>query len=69
MRRRGRKSGLVAVAHSLLLVIYHMLQEGTEYRDPGRDFLDHLRSQHLVKFHIKRVQHLGLSVAVSPITG
>lgn len=67
MRRRGRKRGLVAVAHSLLLVIYHMLQKGTEYRDLGRDFLDQIRSEHLVKFHVKRLQQLGLSVAVSPI--
>lgn len=67
MRRRGRKRGLVAVAHSLLLVIYHMLQEGTQYRDLGRNFLDQIRSEHLIKFHVKRLQQLGLSVAVSPL--
>jgi transposase len=67
MRRRGRKRGLVAVAHSLLLVIYHMLQKGTEYHDLGRNFLDQIRSQHLVKFHLKRLQQLGLNVLVSPI--
>jgi transposase len=66
MRRRGRKRGLVAVAHSLLLVIYHMLQKGTEYRDLGGDFLDQIRSEHLVKFHVKRLQQLGVSVAVTP---
>lgn len=67
MRRRGRKRGLVAVAHSLLLVIYHMLHKGTEYHDLGRDFLDQIRSQHLVKFHLKRLQQLGLNVLVTPI--
>ena len=30
MRRRGRKRGLVAVAHSLLLVIYHMLKRARQ---------------------------------------
>jgi transposase len=35
MHRRGRKRGLVAVAHSLLTVIYHMLKSGTAYRDLG----------------------------------
>jgi transposase len=68
MRRRGRKRGLVAVAHSLLLVIYHMLKEGTAYRDLGRDFLDQIRSEHLIKFHVKRLQQLGLTVAVAPIS-
>lgn len=67
MRRRGRKRGLVAVAHSLLLVIYHMLQEGTQYRDLGSNFLDQIRSDHLIKFHVKRLQQLGLTVAVTPI--
>jgi transposase len=67
MRRRGRKRGLVAVAHSLLLVIYHMLKDATQYRDLGHDFLDQIRSEHLIKFHVKRLQQLGFTVAVTPI--
>ena len=47
MHRRGRKRGLVAVAHSLLIVIYHMLKEGTDYRDLGPQFLDRLRANPL----------------------
>jgi len=66
MRRRGRKRGLVAVAHSLLLVIYHMLKRGTEYYELGADFLDRLREQYLVRFHLKRLKQLGLSVSVAP---
>jgi transposase len=67
MRRRGRKRALVAVAHSLLLVIYHMLKDATQYCDLGHDFLDRIRSEHLIKFHVKRLQQLGLTVAVTPI--
>jgi transposase len=67
MRRRGRKRGLVAVAHSLLLVIYHMLKRGTEYYDLGPDFLDRLREQYLVRFHLKRLKQLGCSVSVAPM--
>jgi len=66
MHRRGRKRGLVAVAHSLLLVIYHMLKEGTRYRDLGPQFLDRLRATHLVRFHVRRLQQLGLQVALTP---
>ena len=36
MRRRGATRGLVAVAHSLLLVIYHVLERDTEYHDLNR---------------------------------
>jgi transposase len=67
MRRRGRKRGLVAVAHSLLLVIYHILKRDTEYCDLGRDFLDRTREQHLIRFHVKRLQQLGLNVTIAPL--
>jgi transposase len=66
MHRRGRKRGLVAVAHSLLIVIYHMLNEGTEYRDLGPHFLDRLRSTHLIRFHVRKLQQLGLDVKITP---
>ena len=32
-KRLGRKKALVAVAHKLLVVVYHMLKKGTEYRE------------------------------------
>jgi transposase len=66
MRRRGRKRGLVAVAHSLLTVIYHILKKGSEYCDLGFDFLDRIRAKHLVRFHTKRLQELGLTVTITP---
>jgi len=31
--RRGRKRALVAVAHSLLVIIYHVLKEGTTFQE------------------------------------
>ena len=67
MHRRGRKRGLVAVAHSLLIDVYHMLKEGTCYRDLGPQFLDRLRATHLVRYHVRRLQQLGLQVALTPL--
>jgi hypothetical protein len=66
MHRRGRKRGLVAVAHSLLTVIYHMLKEGTMYHDLGSKFLDQIRATHLSRFHVRRLQTLGMDVALTP---
>lgn len=48
-----------------VIVIYHMLKEGTAYCDLGSDFLDRLRSTHLIRFHL-RLQHLGLNVTITP---
>lgn len=67
MHRRGRKRGLVAVAHSLLTVIYHMLKDKTVYQDLGPQFLDRLRATHLVRFHVRRLQQLGLDVVLTPM--
>jgi transposase len=66
MHRRGRKRGLVAVAHSLLTVIYHMLKEDTAYRDHGPQFLDRIRATQLVRFHVRRLQNLGMQAALTP---
>jgi len=68
MHRRGRKRGLVAVAHSLLIVIYHMLNDNTAYRDLGTQFLDQIRANHLTRFHVRRLQQLGLQVTITPQT-
>jgi hypothetical protein len=36
-RRRGKKKAAVAVGHSILVIAYHILKEGTTYRDLGQD--------------------------------
>lgn len=67
MRRRGRKRGLVGVAHSLLLVIYHVLHDGTEYHDLGGDFLNRIRATHLIRYHLKQLQQLGFTATLIPV--
>ena len=37
--RRGRAKAAVAVAHTILIIVYHLLTEGTVYRDLGRQLL------------------------------
>jgi transposase len=63
-KRRGRKRALVAVAHSLLVVIYHMLKDGTEYRELGANFFDRLHPEKIARYHLRRLQELGYTVTV-----
>lgn len=43
VKRRGRKRALVAVGHSLLVVVWHLLNEPeTPYTDLGSDYHQHL---------------------------
>jgi transposase len=64
--RRGRKRALVAVGHSLLAVIYHMLRDHVEYQDLGPDYFDRLEPERLQRYLVKRLQRLGYDVTLSP---
>jgi transposase len=39
VKRRGDKKAIVAVAHSLLVIAYHVLRDGVSYRELGRRLL------------------------------
>jgi transposase len=62
--KRGRKRALVAVGHSILVVIYHMLKAGTSYADLGADFFDRLEPERLTRYYVKRLESLGHKVTL-----
>jgi transposase len=63
--RRGNKRALVAVGHSLLVIIYHVLKHNVEYRDLGPDYFDRLEPERLRRYLVKRLQNLGYDVTLS----
>jgi len=60
--RRGKKRALVAVGHSMLVIFYHMLKEGTTYAELGGDFFDRLEPARLTRYYVKRLEALGHKV-------
>ena len=38
--RRGKKKAAVAVGHTILVIAYHLLTEGTAYQDLGPQYFD-----------------------------
>ena len=64
--RRGKKRALLAVGHSLLVIIYHVLKRGVEYRELGPDYFDRLEPERLRRYLVKRLQTLGYEVSLSP---
>lgn len=62
--RRGKKRAIMAVAHSLLVVIYHMLKTGSTYRDLGGDYFDKLNKNRLVPYLVRRFKDLGFRVTL-----
>lgn len=63
--RRGKKRALVALAHTILVTIYHMLSDHRCYEDLGPDYLDHLHPQRLAQGLVRRLQRLGYTVEIA----
>ena len=63
--RRGKKRALVAVGHSLLVIIYHVLRKNVEYKDLGPEYFDRLEPERLRRYLVKRLQRLGYEVALT----
>lgn len=65
-RRRGKKRAAIAVAHSILVIAYHMLRNRTEYRELGGDYFDKRNIERLQRTLVKRLEGLGFQVALEP---
>jgi transposase len=65
-RRRGREKAVVAVAHSVLVVIYHVLRTGHPYTELGLDYFDQLDTARIERHHVRRLEQLGYTVTLSP---
>jgi len=62
--RRGSKRAAVAVGHSILVVIYHILKTGERYNDLGLDYFDKLNEESLIKRTTKRFESLGYNISI-----
>jgi transposase len=65
VKRRGDKKAIVAVAHSTLVIAYHVLRDGQSYRELGGDYFDHLNAQRLTRYHTQRLAALGYTVTLT----
>ena len=65
--RRAHKRAIVAVAHSMLVSIYHMLKNHEPYQDLGDQYFDQNRPETTVKRLTKRLRNLGYHVEVHPL--
>jgi transposase len=66
MRHRGHKKAVVAVAHAMLRVVYHLLAEGTTYREPGADYFDRRHAQRVRRRAIQLLERQGYRVILEP---
>jgi transposase len=60
--RRGSKRAIVAVAHSILVIAYHLIARQEEYRELGGDYFDRQRPEVTAKRLVIRLEKLGYHV-------
>jgi len=63
--RRGYKRAAVAIAHKILVAIYHRLSQQVSYNDLGDLYLDKLNKHHLTRNLVRRLERLGYAVTLS----
>jgi transposase len=65
-RRHNKQKAVVAIMHNLVVVIYHVLHEGTPYRELGPDYFQPADPQRQTRHHVQRLEQLGYTVTLSP---
>ncbi len=65
-RRIGRKKASIAIAHSVLVIIYHVLRTKKPYAELGADYFDKLDTTRIQQHHIRRLEQLGYTVTLTP---
>jgi len=62
--RRGAKRAIVAVAHSIIVIIYHLLTRQEPYSELGGNYFDERKRDSVANRLVRRLQKLGYQVAL-----
>lgn len=65
--RRGSKRAIVAVAHSMILAIYHILKSREHFVDLGSEYFNTINAEKIKNRNIKSLENLGYSVSLQEI--
>jgi transposase len=65
--RRGPIKAVVAIEHTILIAVWHMLTNGEAYLDPGVDYYTRLDPQKAKSKAIRQLRELGYEVVITPV--
>jgi transposase len=63
--RRGGKKATIAVGHTLLVILYHLLSEEKDYQELGGNYFDRWDQQAIQKQLVRRLEKLGYEVKLT----
>lgn len=64
-RKRGARKAIIAVAHSILVIAYHLIKDGTTYTDLGPDYFDERDKEKAIRRYAERIERLGKTVTIT----
>lgn len=62
--RRGHQKAIMAVAHRLLVIVFHLLRGGETYRERGENYHGQLNREKAALRHVEGLQRLGYYVTL-----
>ena len=65
-RRHGKQKAITALAHKVLVIVYHILRTKKPYSDLGTDYFDQQDRGRIERHHIHRLEQLGYTVTLLP---
>lgn len=65
---RGKKRAYVAVAHSMLIAIYHVLRDGAIFKDLGADYYNQFNRERKANGMLKKLKALGYEVTIAAVS-
>lgn len=63
--RRGKKKAIVAIAHKILVISYHLIRDQVEYRELGVSYLDSRNKVRSERYYMKKLEGLGYNVLLT----
>lgn len=64
--RRGKKRAIIAVGHSILTSVWHVLHDNVSYKELGADYLTDRIAKRRKEYLERELKALGYDVSVSP---
>jgi transposase len=64
--RRGKKKAILAVAHSILVIAYRLIERGEDYKDLGANYFEQRKPEAAVRRLTNRLAELGYDVTLNP---
>ena len=64
--KRGKRRALLAVANTVLTIVWHLEKHQAFYRELGPDYFDRLKGEQTQRYHVTRLEKMGFKVTIEP---